>query len=67
MTAASLDVAGSLQGDVTSRGAISIQKSAVVRGDMRGSEVSIEPGARVSVRITSDFELELSPAAKLRR
>jgi len=67
LTAASVDVAGNLQGDVTARGPISIQKTASVRGELRGSEVSIEPGARVSVRINNDFELELSPAAKMRR
>jgi cytoskeletal protein CcmA (bactofilin family) len=66
VTAASLDVGGSLLGDVTSRGPVAIRSGAVVRGDLRGSEVSIEPGSRVSVRISSDFDLDLGPAAKRR-
>jgi cytoskeletal protein CcmA (bactofilin family) len=66
VAAASLDIAGSLLGDVTSRGPVSIRSGAVVRGDLRGSEVSIEPGSRVSVRISSEFDLDLGPAAKRR-
>jgi hypothetical protein len=45
---------------------VSIRSGAVVRGDLRGSEVSIEPGSRVSVRISSEFDLDLGPAAKRR-
>jgi cytoskeletal protein CcmA (bactofilin family) len=54
-----VDVSGSLQGDVSARGPIAIHGSAVVRGELKGSEVSIEPGARVSVRVQTDFELDL--------
>jgi len=67
LAAASLDIAGTLQGDVSSRGPITIREGAVVRGELSGREVSIEPGSRVSARITNDFELDLGPAAKLRR
>ena len=66
VTAASLDVTGTLLGDVTSRGPVAIRGGAVVRGDVRGSEISIEPGSRVSVRISTDFDLDLAPAAKRR-
>jgi cytoskeletal protein CcmA (bactofilin family) len=61
LSAAAVDVAGQLQGDVTARGPVTIQSGAVVRGELHGSEVSIEPGARVSVRISNDFQLELAP------
>jgi cytoskeletal protein CcmA (bactofilin family) len=63
VVAASLDVAGTLIGDVVSRGPVAIRGGAVVRGDLRGSEISIEPGSRVAVRLTADFELDLGPVA----
>lgn len=66
VSAASLDIAGTLLGDVVSRGAVTIRGGAVVRGDLRSSEISIEPGARVSVRLDSSFDLDLGPAAKRR-
>jgi cytoskeletal protein CcmA (bactofilin family) len=59
VTAASLEVAGTLVGDVAARGPVAIRSSAVVRGDLSGSEISIEPGARVAVRLATDFELDL--------
>jgi cytoskeletal protein CcmA (bactofilin family) len=66
VTAGSLDVSGSLLGDVNVRGAVVIRGGAVVRGELRGAEVSIEPGSRVSVRLDTDFELDLGPAPKRR-
>lgn len=66
VTAASLDISGSLIGDVTASGAVSIRSGAVVRGELRCAEVSIEPGARVAVRLTTDFELNLGAVAKRR-
>jgi cytoskeletal protein CcmA (bactofilin family) len=62
LTAASLDVSGTLLGDVVASGPVAIREGAVVRGDLRASEVSIEPGSRVSVRLMNDFELDLGPA-----
>lgn len=66
VTAASLDIGGTLLGDVVSRGPVAIRSGAVVRGDLRGSEISIEPGSRVSVRLATDFELDLGPVPKRR-
>jgi cytoskeletal protein CcmA (bactofilin family) len=71
VVAASLDIAGTLLGDVVSRGPVAIRGGAVVRGELRGSEISIEPGSRVSLRVTTDFDLDLGkvaamPAAKRR-
>jgi cytoskeletal protein CcmA (bactofilin family) len=59
VTAASLDISGTLLGDVVSSGPVAIREGAVVRGSLRGSEISIEPGSRVSVRLVNDFDLDL--------
>jgi len=61
VTADSLDIGGTLVGDVVSRGPVSIRGGAVVRGELRGSEISIEPGSRVAARLTTDFDLDLGP------
>lgn len=62
VTAASLDISGTLLGDVVASGPVVIREGAVVRGDLRGSEISIEPGSRVSVRLVNDFDLDLGPS-----
>lgn len=67
VTAASLDISGTLQGDVVASGLVAIRSGAVVRGELRGGEISIEPGSRVSVRLATDFELDLGPADAKRR
>jgi cytoskeletal protein CcmA (bactofilin family) len=54
-----LDIGGSLLGDATARGPIAVRSGALVRGELRGSEVSIEPGSRISVRLETEFELDL--------
>jgi cytoskeletal protein CcmA (bactofilin family) len=67
VTAESLDVFGTLEGDVHTRGPIAIGAEATVRGSLSGTSISIDPGARVSVRMTSDFELDLDVAKTPRR
>ncbi len=62
----SLDLAGSLLGDARAQGAIAVRSSAKVRGELRGAEVSIEAGARVSVRLETEFELDFGTAQKRR-
>jgi cytoskeletal protein CcmA (bactofilin family) len=57
--AEAVDVSGTLLGDVSARGPVAIHSGALVRGELKGSEVSIEPGARVSVRIDTELELDL--------
>ena len=57
--AESLEIAGSLLGDAVTRVPIAVRAGAVVRGDLRGSEISIEPGSRVSVRLDTQVELDL--------
>ena len=67
VTAESLDVRGALDGDVHARGPIAIGSEATVRGSLSGARISIDPGARVSVRMASDFELDLDVARTPRR
>lgn len=64
--AESVDVSGTLTGDVVSDGPIVIRSGAVVRGELRGSEVSIEAGSRVSLRLNTEFELDLSALTRKR-
>jgi cytoskeletal protein CcmA (bactofilin family) len=53
----SLDISGALLGDAAVSGAIFVRSSAVVRGELKGAEIAIEPGSRVSVRLNTAFEL----------
>jgi cytoskeletal protein CcmA (bactofilin family) len=61
-----LAIGGSLLGDARASGAIAVGSAAKVRGELHGSEVSIEPGARVSVRLDTEFELDFGPAQRRR-
>ena len=56
--AEALDVDGTLQGDVDAPGPVLIRTEATARGQLRGSQVSIEPGSRVSVLLDTAFEVE---------
>ncbi|HEX2671637.1 MAG TPA: polymer-forming cytoskeletal protein [Polyangiaceae bacterium] len=62
----SLEIAGSLLGDARASGAIAVRSSAKIRGELRGAEISIEAGARVSVRLETEFELDFGTAQKRR-
>ncbi|HEY4105783.1 MAG TPA: polymer-forming cytoskeletal protein [Polyangiaceae bacterium] len=53
-----IEIGGKLVGDAEAEGAIAVRSSAHVRGQLRGAEISIEPGARVSVRLETEFELD---------
>jgi cytoskeletal protein CcmA (bactofilin family) len=66
VTARSLQVSGSLVGDAVIDGPIAIRSGALVRGELRGSEISIQPGARVSLKLETEFELGLSAAPRRR-
>jgi cytoskeletal protein CcmA (bactofilin family) len=65
--AESLDLAGSLMGDVNAQGPVVVRSGAAVRGELKGSQVAIEPGSRVSVRLECEFELDLGAAAPVKR
>jgi cytoskeletal protein CcmA (bactofilin family) len=60
LQADTLDVTGTLIGDATAKGPIAVRAGALVRGELRASEVSIEPGSRVSVRLDTQVELDLA-------
>jgi cytoskeletal protein CcmA (bactofilin family) len=67
--AESLDLSGALTGDVAAQGLVIVRSGAAARGELKGSQVAIEPGSRVSVRLECEFELDLgspSPPAKRR-
>ena len=61
-----LDIGGTLFGDAKAEGAIAVRSGAQVRGELRGAEVSIEAGARVSVRLETEFELDFGAAPRRR-
>lgn len=61
--AASVTIAGALQGNVAARGVVTIRAGAKVEGNMGGAEVSLEEGASFAGRIEAEFDLpaELMP------
>ena len=62
-----IEIGGSLLGDANASGAIAVRSTGSVRGELRASEVSIEAGARVSVRLDTEFELDFGSAQPRRR
>jgi cytoskeletal protein CcmA (bactofilin family) len=50
-------IAGALEGNVSATGPVRIAAGARVRGDLHGTAVSIEDGARYSGRLDCEFEL----------
>ena len=54
-----LDIGGTLLGDARANGAIALRSTARVRGELCAAEVSIEAGAHISVRLETEFELDL--------
>ena len=55
--AQAVTVAGALQGDVAATGQVRLSAGSRVRGNLRGSSVSIEEGARFSGRLDCEFDL----------
>ncbi len=55
--ALSVTIAGALEGDVAATGPVRLVAGARVRGNLRGSAVSIEDGARFSGRLDCEFDL----------
>ena len=55
--AQSVTIAGTLEGDVSATGPVRLGPTARVRGDLRGSTVSIDEGARFSGRLECEFDL----------
>ena len=63
--AQSATIAGALEGDLQATGPVRLVAGARVRGNLKGSTVSIEDGARFSGRLDCDFDMppELGGAA----
>jgi cytoskeletal protein CcmA (bactofilin family) len=55
--AQAVTIAGALEGDVAASGPVRLVAGSRVRGNLRGSAVSIEDGARFSGRLDCEFEL----------
>ena len=64
--AQSVTIAGTLEGDVAATGPVRLAAGARVRGNLRGSAVAIDDGARFSGRLDCEFELppELGGASR---
>ena len=62
----SVEIAGALQGDARASGAITVRSTAQVRGELSAAEVAIEAGARVSVRLDTEFDLDFGTAPRRR-
>jgi cytoskeletal protein CcmA (bactofilin family) len=50
-------IAGSFEGDITATGTIRVGTGARVRGNLRGTSVSIDDGAKYSGRLDCEFDL----------
>ncbi len=57
LEAAAVTIAGTLEGDVAATGPVRLSPSARVRGNLRGSAVAIDDGARFAGRLDCDFDL----------
>jgi cytoskeletal protein CcmA (bactofilin family) len=50
-------IAGAFEGDITATGTVRVASGARVRGNLRGTAVSIEDGARYAGRLDCEFDL----------
>lgn len=66
VNAESFDISGALLGDARANGAIAVRASARVQGELSAAEISIEAGARVAVRLETDFDLDFGTAPRRR-
>jgi hypothetical protein len=57
LEAGSATIGGHVEGGITAGGAVHLTASSRVRGDLKGSEVSIEEGAEFAGRIDAIFDL----------
>ncbi len=64
--AQSVTIGGTLEGDVVATGPVRLVAGARVRGNLRGSAVAIDEGARFSGRLDCEFDLppELGGASR---
>jgi cytoskeletal protein CcmA (bactofilin family) len=52
-----VNISGTFEGDLTATGPVRVGTGARVRGNLRGTAVSIEEGARYSGRLDCEFDL----------
>jgi cytoskeletal protein CcmA (bactofilin family) len=57
IAARAVHVAGSLEGNVSATGAVRLGAGARVRGDLQGSSIVIDDGARFSGKLDVEFDL----------
>jgi cytoskeletal protein CcmA (bactofilin family) len=57
LEAEAVTISGEVKAHVTAKGPVRLTTTARVRGDLKGSEISIEEGAHYAGRIEADFEL----------
>jgi len=48
-----------IEGEITSDEEVVIRSGSLLHGEVKGAEVAIEPGARVSIRLDTPFELNI--------
>ena len=53
----SVEVSGSIEGDVHATGLVAVHAGARVRGDLHGSEVTLDEGAQFTGRLDCEFSL----------
>lgn len=57
VTADEATIAGAIEGNVVCSGPVHLAASAKVKGDLKGSSISLEEGAEFAGRIDAEFEL----------
>jgi cytoskeletal protein CcmA (bactofilin family) len=67
LTARSAQIAGTVTGGVIAQGPVRLSSTAHVRGDLKGSEISIDEGAEFEGRIDAAFDLPAELAGGGRR
>lgn len=58
LSAQSLDLGGDIEGNVSTEGGIVVRANARLRGEVKSAGVAIEPGAKVSVRLSTPFDIQ---------
>jgi len=55
--ASAVAIGGTLRGDVSARGVVTVRATADVEGDLGGAEVSLDEGASFHGRIEAEFDM----------
>ena len=57
VTAEEVTVEGAIEGNVVAQGSVHLASTAKVKGDLKGSSISLDEGAEFAGRIDAEFEL----------